>query len=158
MPHSLKFPRVGSAVVPLVSARNAVVHEFVSNWIPSLAAVVGTLHLLPEPATGLRRVQPIRIHRRSLNVIQLPAAEVGSVHLPMLSLPIRRQDERALACPHQNPYFAHRVLLLILVKESISSYKYRAPIARVVSPAWDASYATGWPARRRGPARKYLAP
>jgi hypothetical protein len=41
MPDALELPGVGRAVVPLVSAGDAVVYELVTYRLPSLATVVG---------------------------------------------------------------------------------------------------------------------
>lgn len=53
---ALELPWVLRAVVPLVSAGNAVVLELIANWLPCLAAIVGALDHLADPAAGLRRV------------------------------------------------------------------------------------------------------
>ena len=66
MPDSLELPGMRRAVVPLVRAGDAVVDELVIHRLPGLAAVVRALDQLPEPAAGLRRIQAIRIDRRSL--------------------------------------------------------------------------------------------
>ena len=50
VPHPLEFPRMRRAVVPLVRAGHAVVHELVAHRLPRLAAVVRALDHLPEPA------------------------------------------------------------------------------------------------------------
>ena len=84
MPDALEFPRVLRAVVPLVrrerlaGLRRRVVDELVAlalghavgrggrlagrraGLVPGFAAVVGALDDLPEPAAGLRGVDPIR--------------------------------------------------------------------------------------------------
>ena len=44
VPDSLELPGVGRAVVPLVSARVALVHELVTNRLPRLATIVGSLN------------------------------------------------------------------------------------------------------------------
>ena len=99
MPDSLELPGVRRAVVPLVSAGVAVVHELVADRLPRLAAVVGALNHLPEPAAGLRRIQPVRVDGRALQVVDLPARKVGAADVPPLALAVRRQDERALRVP-----------------------------------------------------------
>ena len=66
MPDALEFPWMRCAVVPLVSARNAVVDELVADGFPCLAAVVGTLNELAEPAGRLRRVEAVGINGRTL--------------------------------------------------------------------------------------------
>ena len=114
MPDPLELPGMRRAVVPLVRAGDAVVDELVAHRLPGLAAVVRALDQLPEPAAGLRRIQPIRVGRRSLEVIDLPAPEMGTADVPLLALSVRRQDECALARADQYPYFAHPRLLLVL--------------------------------------------
>ena len=61
MPDALELPGVGRAVVPLMRSRDAVVDELVADGLPRLAAVVGALDELSEPAGALRRVQTIRV-------------------------------------------------------------------------------------------------
>ena len=78
MPDALELPGVLRAVVPLVRAGDAVVRELVADRLPRLAAVVGALDHLPEPAAGLRRIQPVRVGGRALEVVDLPAREVGA--------------------------------------------------------------------------------
>src|SRR6202167_602008 len=84
------------AVVPLVSAGDAVVSKFVADRFPRLAAVVGSLDKLPKPAGGLRCIQPIRIYGRSLHVVNLPARKVRATDVPMFALRVGSEDERAL--------------------------------------------------------------
>jgi hypothetical protein len=107
VPHARELPGMRRAVVPLVRARHAVVGELVADRLPGLAAVVGALHDLPEPAAGLRRPDAARVRGRALDVIDLPAAEVRPVDAPALTLAVGRQHERALACPDQYAYPAH---------------------------------------------------
>src|SRR5207302_1112108 len=83
----------------------------IADRLPGLAAIVGPLDGLPEPAAGLRRVQPIRLSGGALDVVDLPAREVGALHVPLLALAVRGQDEGALACANQYPYSAHPLLL-----------------------------------------------
>src|SRR5271165_1051134 len=75
MPDALELPGMGRAVVPLVRAGDAVVHELVAHRLPRLAAVAGALDLLPEPAAALRCIQPVRIDGRALEMVDLPASE-----------------------------------------------------------------------------------
>src|SRR4051794_15355979 len=111
MPDALEFPGMRRAVVPQVRAGDAVVHELVPHRLPRLATVVGALDHLPEPAAGLRHIQPIRIDGRALQMVDLPARKVGATDIPPFALAVRGQDERAFACTHQNPYSAHPLLL-----------------------------------------------
>ena len=133
MPDALELPGMRRAVVPLVRAGNAVVHELVAHRLPGLAAVVGALDHLPEPAAGLRRIQPIRVGGRSLEVVDLPAAKMGPADVPLFALSVRRQDERALACPRSHPHATHRVLLprlvlsICLVDPRRSAHMRRSP-------------------------------
>src|SRR4029453_12457382 len=99
------------AVVPLVRSGHAVVDELVADRLPGLAAVVRSLDELTEPAARLRGVDAIGIGRRPLEVVDLPACEVRPADVPGLPLAVRRQDERALARPHQYSHAAHRRLL-----------------------------------------------
>src|SRR5436189_254999 len=114
MPDSLELPRVLRAVVPLVSAGDAVVDELVAvafghavgcsrrlagrcaRLYPSLAAIIGALNDLSEPGAGLRRVESVRINRRPLDVINFPTRKVRPADLPSFALAVRGQDERAL--------------------------------------------------------------
>src|ERR1700736_7031456 len=102
MPDALELPGVRRAVVPHVSAGDAVVYELVAHGLPRLAAVIGTLDQLPEPAAGLRRIQPVRVDGRALQMVDLPAPKVGATDVPPFALAVRCQDERALSCTHQN--------------------------------------------------------
>src|SRR5213592_376191 len=79
--------------------------------VSRLAPVAGALDDLPEPPARLRRVQPIRIDRRALEVVDLPAREVRATDIPPFALAVRRQDERALARTDQHSYSAHGSLL-----------------------------------------------
>ena len=109
VPDPGELPRVRRAVVPLVRPGGAVVAELVADRRPGAAAVVGALDDLAEPAAGLRGVQPVRVGRRPLDVVDLPAREVRPAHVPLLPLAVRAQHERALARPDQHPYTAHSV-------------------------------------------------
>ena len=53
MPDALELPGMRRAVVPLVSAGDAVVGELVAHRLPGLAAVIGALDHLPEPAAAI---------------------------------------------------------------------------------------------------------
>src|SRR5579864_2468610 len=79
---------------------------------PGLAAVIGALNNLAKPAAGLRRIDAIRVDRRSLQVVHLPASKVGTAYVPLFALAVGRQDECALACSNQHSYLAHRLLLI----------------------------------------------
>jgi hypothetical protein len=111
MPHPLELPRVRCAVVPQVGARLTVVDKLVADRVPRLSPVVRPLDDLPVPVGPLRRIHPIRIGRRSLDVVDLPAPEMGSVDLPLAACGVRRNDERSLLCPDQNSHPAHVALL-----------------------------------------------
>jgi hypothetical protein len=138
MPDALELPGVGRAIVPLVRGqrfsgfRRSVVSELValalghavwccdrfagrrSGLVPGLAAVVGALNDLPEPATRLRRIQPIRVSGRSLEVVDLPARELWAADFPPFALTVRGQNKRALACANQHSYSAHTLLLPVI--------------------------------------------
>src|SRR5687768_3594479 len=101
MPDSLELPGVRRAIVPLVSAGNAVVFELVADRLPCLSTVVGTLDLLSEPSGVLRRIEPIRIRGGPFVMDELPAHEVRLADVPSLALSVRRHDECTLACTNQ---------------------------------------------------------
>ncbi len=84
LPDSLELPGALGAVVELVCGRSAFVDEFVANWRPGAAAVIGALDHLPKPAAGLRSIEPIRIDWRSLDVIDLPTGEMRPADIPAL--------------------------------------------------------------------------
>src|SRR5665213_1830756 len=107
VPDPGELPRVRRAVVPLVRSGHAVVLELVPDGIPRRAAVIGTLDQLSEPARRLRRVQTVRIDGRTLEVIDLPSAPEGPGDLPVLSLAVGRQNERALFGTDQHSYATH---------------------------------------------------
>ena len=111
VPYPRELPGMRGAVVPLVRAGGAVVDELVADRLPALAAVARALDDLAEPAAGLGGVEALRIRRRALEMIDLPAPEVRTAHVPALAPPVRRQDERALARADQYPYAAHASLL-----------------------------------------------
>ena len=77
MPDAFEFPRMLRAVVPEMLADFAFVHKLIAlargkraghrqflaaGNAPRLAAVVGALHDLPEPAARLRRVNPVGVN------------------------------------------------------------------------------------------------
>src|SRR5580700_3430172 len=107
MPDAREFPRMRRAVVPLMSAGNCGVLEFVADRLPCLAAVIRSLNQLAEPAGGLRGIDSVGVHGRAFEVIHFPTAKVRAGDVPLLALAIRRQDERALARADQNSYSAH---------------------------------------------------
>ena len=125
VPHALELPRMLRAVVPFVRAGVAFVHEFVALglraavgaaqflWsaagrLPGLAAVVGALDDLAEPAAGLRRVNAIRVHRRAFEMVDFPAREMRSGHVPLFAFAVRGENESSFFCANQHTYFAHK--------------------------------------------------
>ena len=62
----------------------------------------------PNQPRGLRGVEPVRIDRRALDVIDFPAGEERTADVPAFTLFIRCKNERALARAHQHTYTAHR--------------------------------------------------
>src|SRR5262245_42267899 len=107
MPHSLEFPGMRRAVVPLMRAQDTVVEEFVTDRCPRFSTVVGTLYQLPEPRAVLRRIEPLCINGRSLQMEYLPAGEVGARKLPLFAHCIGSQNECTLARPHEYSYATH---------------------------------------------------
>src|SRR5438132_7698111 len=109
VPDALELPRVRRAVVPGVRPGRAFVQELVAAGLPCLAAVVGALEHLAEPPARLRRVDPVRVRRRALHVVDLPAGKVRTLDLPALAAGVGGQDERALARPDEYSNAAHGV-------------------------------------------------
>src|SRR6478735_4859541 len=98
MPDAFEFPRMLGSIVPLVRPGHTVVEEIFSDGFPSLAAVIRSLHLLPEPTAALRCIDSVWIHRRSFRMINFPACKMWTADLPFGALSIRGQDESAFAC------------------------------------------------------------
>src|SRR6185295_12887282 len=106
MPNSFELPRLQSAVIKLVRRERLtgflrrVVNKLValthrhafgrgrrraggcSGLEPRLTAIVRALNDLSEPAAGLRRVNAVWIHSRTLHVVNLPASEVRTTDVP----------------------------------------------------------------------------
>src|SRR5262249_44558615 len=106
-----ELPGVRRTVVPQVRAGIPVVRELVAHRCPRLAAVVGALDQLSEPAAGLRGIQPVRVHGRALHMVNLPAAKMGAADVPAFALAVRGENECPLTRTNQNPYSAHVILL-----------------------------------------------
>src|SRR5882757_2322346 len=111
MPDARKFPGMRRAVVPHMGARLAVVDEFVANGFPGLAAVVGTLDELTEPAGGLRSIKTIGVRGRAFEVIHLPTGKMRTADVPACPLGVGSENKRAFARAYQQSYTAHRLLL-----------------------------------------------
>src|SRR5256886_15403830 len=111
VPDSLELKGARRSVIPLMRAGFAVVGELALHRLPRLAAVIRALDHLPEPARVPRRVEPVRISRRALDVVDLPAGEVRAADIPLLAFRVRRHDERALVRANQYPNPAHPFLL-----------------------------------------------
>src|SRR6185312_10838603 len=115
----------GRAVVPQVRAGvTARVREVVADRLPGEPAVVGPLDDLPEPARVLRSVDPVRVRRRPLEVVDLPPAEVRPADRPLLPLLVRSQHERALARSGQHPYLCHTFAFLLLPHSLVGRAPY----------------------------------
>src|SRR5579859_3937398 len=112
---------MGRAVVLLRRAGCAFVNKLVIDRLPGFASVIGALQQLPEPAAGLGGIEPIRVGRRSFEVIHLPPGEVRAADVPLLAFSIGGQDECALACADQNSYFAHSLLLFDFLAGNLGS-------------------------------------
>src|SRR4051812_47277066 len=113
MPHPRELPGMLRAVVPLVCARNALVRELVADGLPGPAAVVRALDDLAVPAGGLRGIEPVRIGRRSVQVVHLPAGEQRALDVPIVPRSVRPQNECPLTGAYEEPHSAHRSLLLV---------------------------------------------
>jgi hypothetical protein len=102
MPDASELPGMRRAVVPLVRAGNAVVLELVADGIPAPAPIVGALDQLAEPAGALGGIDPVRIGRRSLQVVDLPAREERSGDVPICAALVRGQDKGTLLRTDEN--------------------------------------------------------
>src|SRR3954469_11838649 len=124
MPHAFELPGVLRSIVPLVSAGYSIINEFIAFglrhsfrafqffWIapwclPCFSAVARALDDLSEPGAGLRSVNPVRVDRGTLHVINLPAREMRPVHFPVFALRVRCKHKRAFFCSDQHSYSAH---------------------------------------------------
>src|SRR5262249_39245424 len=107
MPDAFELPRMRSAVVPLMSAGDAGIGKRLADRLPRLSAVIGPLHELTKPTRRLRCVEPVRLDRRTLEMINLPAAEMRAANVPPLAFAVCRQDERPFASADQNTNSAH---------------------------------------------------
>ena len=145
VPDALEFPRVRRSVVPLVRAGHAVVRELVAGRLPCVAAVIGSVDDLAEPAAALRRVEAVRIRGRPLDVIDLPPAEQRPVDVPALALRVRREDERALARADEYSYCAHSS---IVCESTIGDRGGRIGRPRTPDPERTTRAAPSLPARR----------
>ncbi len=121
VPDPGELPRVWRAVVPLVRARDSVIAELIADCLPALAAVVGALDLLAEPARGLRQIQPVGVGRGTLGVVDLPASEVRAAHVPHISCAVGRQHEGAFARADQYSHSGHQQLQVSVRKRRPSA-------------------------------------
>src|SRR5262249_13532918 len=80
--------------------------------LPGLATVARPLDDLPEPAARLRGVNPVRIGRRALHVVDLPAGEERPADLPLRPVAVRRENKGALLGADENADAAHVVCSL----------------------------------------------
>src|ERR1051325_3789506 len=112
MPNSFEFPWLQSAVIKLVRRERLtrflrrVVNKLValahrhafgrghlcvggcSGLEPGLTAIVRALNDLSKPAAGLRRINAVRIHLRTLHVVNLPASEMRTTDVPFFTFSI----------------------------------------------------------------------
>src|SRR5690242_1329817 len=103
MPDAFELPRMLRAVVPKVSSDFAFVNKLIAlaarhafrpfqilraaaGCVPGLAAIIGTLNDLAEPAARLRSVNAIRVRGRSFEMINFPAREMRAADFPTLAL------------------------------------------------------------------------
>src|ERR1700730_15731522 len=111
VPDSLEFEGTRRSVIPLMRAGLAIIGELALHRLPCLAAVVGALDHLPEPARILRGVQPVRVGRRPFDVVDLTSSEVRAGYVPLFAFRVRRHDKRTFVSTDQYAYSAHPSLL-----------------------------------------------
>src|SRR5579871_1929019 len=130
MPDALELPRMLRAIVELMRGerlagfRRSVVDELVAlafrhaagsgrfarrrpRLMPRFAPVIRALDDLPEPSAGLRGIDAVRINGRSFEVVEFPAREVRSAHVPFITLAVCRKNECAFTRTHEDSNFAH---------------------------------------------------
>src|SRR5829696_5340385 len=88
------------------------VGEVVAHRVPRRAAVLGALDHLADPPAGLGSVDPVLIHRRALDVVDLPSGKVRPIDRPVRAPLVRSKTEGALAGPHQDTSSCHSPLPL----------------------------------------------
>src|SRR5829696_9360221 len=112
MPDAFELPRMWSAVIELMCCerfagfRRSVVNKFIafahrhafgrgsrraggrSRLEPRLAAIIRALNYLSKPAAGLRRINAVRLRRRTFHVIDLPSGKVRTTDVPVFSFSI----------------------------------------------------------------------
>src|SRR5262245_47538082 len=111
MPHAHELPWARCAVVKEMSSRGRRIRELVTRRFPRPAPVIRPLQHLPKPGAGLRRIDTVGIGGRALQVVDLPTGKMGTADIPVLSRPVRSQNEPAFARSDQHTYSAHRLLL-----------------------------------------------
>src|ERR1041384_7996347 len=105
--NAFEFPWMLGAVVPLMSARCALVGKLIADRFPRRPAIVRALNLLAKPSARLRSVKAVRIHQRTFDMINFPARKMRTAHLPILTFAVGGQDEGAFFCADQESYCAH---------------------------------------------------
>src|SRR5690349_3876692 len=90
-----------------MGARHPVVLELVADCIPGRTTVVGSLDHLSEPARRLRRIDPVWIDRRGLEVKNLPAGEEWSFNRPVGPCAVGSQNKCPFAGADENSDPAH---------------------------------------------------
>ena len=112
-------------VVPLVGARDPVVDELVARCPPRGPSVIRALDTLTEPAGALGHVDAGGVGRRAGDMVDFPAPEEGTGHLPVSPVPVGGQHEGPLLRPDQHSHSGHA-----------SSPQDRPPPARTPRTYW----------------------
>src|SRR5207302_355000 len=158
MPDALELPWMRRAVVPQMLAHFSLIYELVAlalrrafgshrlagrcaRLVPCLTAIIGALDDLPKPAAGLRRVNPIRVSRRSLEMVHFPTRKERTADVPLFAFAVRRQNEGALTCPNEYAYRAqaHSVLTYVFGKLSYPLTPIPAKGCPITSPTHSCS-------------------
>src|ERR1700732_1196217 len=125
-----------------MGTRTSVVTELVADGRPRSPTVVRSLDELSEPRRGLRCVQPVRIGRRTLQVVDLPAPEVRTADVPTLARAVRGHNERPFPGTDQHAPPGHVFILSHPVSPmhgcpsgAVPGPSRSAPITGIVTPA-----------------------
>src|SRR5215218_9272413 len=103
----MELPGPQRPVIPLMLSGDPGIAEVVADGLPRRTSVIGPLDDLTEPPTRLRGIDPVRVDRRRLEVVDLPPRKVRAVDLPVRAALVRGEDEGSLASADENSCATH---------------------------------------------------